>query len=55
MTEKKKADSPRKLFVDRMRRENRFEEYRGNYRKYMDGDSRRCWIWVTRVLSMSGR
>jgi len=38
MTEKKKADSPRKLFVDRMRRENRFEEYRGNYRKYMDGD-----------------
>ena len=34
MTEKKK-DSPRKLFVDRMRRENRFNEYRESYRKYM--------------------
>ena len=33
MTEKK--DSPRKLFVDRMRRENRFNEYRESYRKYM--------------------
>tara|TARA_R100001594_G_scaffold506_1_gene1946 strand:+ start:956 stop:1525 length:570 start_codon:yes stop_codon:yes gene_type:complete len=35
MTEKKKSDSPRKLFVDRMRRENRFNEYRESYRKYM--------------------
>tara|TARA_R110002020_G_scaffold418306_2_gene627567 strand:- start:2519 stop:3088 length:570 start_codon:yes stop_codon:yes gene_type:complete len=35
MTEKKKSDSPRKLFVDRMRRENRFNEYREGYRKYM--------------------
>ena len=35
MTEKKKKDSPRKLFVDRMRRENRFNEYRESYRKYM--------------------
>jgi len=34
MTENKK-DSPRKLFVDRMRRENRFNEYRETYRKYM--------------------
>ena len=34
MTEKKK-DSPRKLFVDRMRREERFNEYREKYRKYM--------------------
>jgi hypothetical protein len=33
MTEKR--DSPRKLFVDRMRRENRFNEYRESYRKYM--------------------
>ena len=36
MTEKKKKDSPRKLFVDRMRREERFNEYRDTYRKYME-------------------
>ena len=36
MTEKKKKDSPRKLFVDRMRRENRFNEYREGYRAHME-------------------
>ena len=35
MSEKK--PSVRKLFVDRMRRENRFNEYRENYRTYMAG------------------
>jgi len=35
MTESK--PSVRKLFVDRMRRENRFNEYRENYRAYMAG------------------
>ena len=33
MTERK--ESTRKLFVDRMRREDRFNEYRETYRKYM--------------------
>ena len=31
-----KKPSARKLFVERMRRENRFNEYRGSYRKHMD-------------------
>ena len=35
MSEKK--PSVRKLFVDRMRRENRFNEYREKYREYMAG------------------
>jgi hypothetical protein len=35
MTDKKKKDSPRKLFVDRMKREERFSEYREKYRDYM--------------------
>jgi len=36
MTDKPKRDSPRKLFVDRMRREDRFSEYRKSYRAYME-------------------
>ena len=36
MTDKPKKDSPRKLFVDRMRRENRFNEYRDGYRAHME-------------------
>ena len=36
MTEK--PPSIRKLFVDRMRRENRFDEYRSNYKVYMKRD-----------------
>ena len=31
-----KKPSARKLFVERMRRENRFNEYRDSYRKHMD-------------------